>query len=69
MKISNLVSHWNDVGGFVENVHQIIDGNEEGSYDGGFCTIHINKKNNLMNTHTKHKDIELLLNEQTFEFK
>ncbi len=68
MKYSNLVEHWNDVRGFVENVHQIIDGNEEGSYDGGFCIMHIHRKNNLMNSYAKHTDIDLLLNEQTFEF-
>lgn len=69
MKHSDLIEQWNDVRGFVENIHQIIDSNEEGSYEGDFCVMHINKKNNLMNTYTKHEDIELLLNEQTFEFK
>lgn len=68
IKYTNLVEHWNDVRGFVENVHQIVDNNEEGSYDGGFCTIHIHKKNNLMDSYAKYKDIDLLLNEQTFEF-
>lgn len=68
IKYSNLVEHWSDIRVFVENIHQIVDSNDEGSYDGGLYTIHINKKNNLMHTYAKHKQIELLLNEQTFEF-
>lgn len=68
MKYSNIVEHWNHVRGLIENVHQIVYSNEEGSYDGDFCTIHIHKKNNLMNSYAKHSDIDLLLNEQTFDF-
>lgn len=68
MKYSNLVEHWNDVAAFVENVHQMVDQNEEGSYDGGFCLLHIRNKSNVMSTYAKHADIELLLSEQKFDF-
>jgi glycosyltransferase involved in cell wall biosynthesis len=68
MKLSDLLAQWNDVRIFMENVQQIVDSNDVGFYDGGFCTINIKQKNNRMRTYAKHYDVELLLTDQKFDF-
>ena len=67
-KYSNMVGSWKAVWSFVENIHQIVDSTEVGSYDAGFCILHVNSKNNLMHSMSKHKDIDLLLSQQEFKF-
>lgn len=53
---------------FIENVHDIVDSNEEGDFEWGPFTIQIKNKTNLMETYKRVNTIDLLLNEQTFNF-
>jgi hypothetical protein len=68
MEYSKLVAHWNDMRGLVENIQQLVHDNEEGSYDTGFCVIHIKRKINKMDSYAKNNTLDKLLTEQTFDF-
>ena len=68
IKYSHLLQYWDSAKNFIENIHSIVDQNEVGSYDGGFCTMHIHSKNNIMSNHIKCKNIDLILNDKEFNF-
>ena len=68
IKYSHLLQYWDSAKNFIENIHSIVDQNEVGSYDGGFCTMHIHSKNNIMSNYIKCKNIDLILNDKEFNF-
>ena len=53
---------------FIENVHEIVNNNEEGSFEWGPFAIQIKSKQNLMESYKRIESIDTLLNEQTFNF-
>jgi GT2 family glycosyltransferase len=53
---------------FIENIHEIVDSNEEGEFAWGPFVIDIKHKNNLMDRYKRVNSIDSLLNEQKFNF-
>ena len=53
---------------FVENIHAIIDNNEKGQFTWGPFALDIKQKRNLMDSYKRVQSIDLLLNEQQFNF-
>jgi hypothetical protein len=49
-------------------VHEIVNNNEEGSFEWGPFAIQIKSKQNLMESYKRVESIDTLLNEQTFNF-
>ena len=68
-KYSELVNGLNkDVQAVIENIHQVVDQNDIGTFRYGPLTIDIKAKNNLMNTYRKQKTTQMLLAAQSFNF-
>jgi GT2 family glycosyltransferase len=69
-KFSQLISNWNipDTPGLFQNIHEAVNQSEIGVYEAGPFIIDIRAKNDLGSKYAKHRDIDLLLNEQKFEF-
>jgi GT2 family glycosyltransferase len=53
---------------FIENIHEIVHNNEEGEFEWGPFTIQIKNKHNLVHSYKRVDSIDLLLNEQNFNF-
>ena len=66
-KYSELVKS-KDTQQFIENVHEIVNNNEEGSFEWGPFAIQIKSKQNLMESYKRVESIDTLLNEETFNF-
>jgi GT2 family glycosyltransferase len=70
MKHSDLTNQWNpQTQQIIENIHQIVDQYEEGTYDAGFGKIVILQKRNLAPSMVKHKDVDVVLNSEVFKFE
>lgn len=54
---------------FIENIHEVVDSNDEGAFVWGPFAILIKHKNNLMDSYKRVNSIDLLLNEQKFNFE
>jgi hypothetical protein len=68
-KYSELKESYNEeIRGIVENVHTIVDQNEEGLFGYGPFTFNIKKKNNLMQTYKKQSTTDALMSSQKFNF-
>jgi GT2 family glycosyltransferase len=52
----------------IENIHVVVDQNEIGSFAFGPLTINIKRKNSMINEYKTNKNIDLLLNEEEFNF-
>ena len=52
----------------IENIHEVVNNNEEGDFQWGPFTIQIKSKQNLMESYKRVNSIDLLLTEQTFNF-
>jgi hypothetical protein len=52
----------------IENIHEVVNTNEEGDFQWGPFTIQIKSKQNLMESYKRVNSIDLLLTEQTFNF-
>ena len=52
----------------VENIHAVVDQNEEGIFSYGPFTFNIKKKNNLMQTYKKQLTTDKLISSQKFIF-
>lgn len=69
IKYSKLIDAWNaSTQQIIENIHQIVDQHNVGLYQLEFGTINILRKNNLTPTMHRHNDIDILINDSSFEF-
>lgn len=64
---SNLTDY-NKVRPFIENIQDIVNQNEVGTFEYEGFKIEIKNKQDISNTFKKHNDIDLLLNDGDFEF-
>jgi len=68
-KYSELVKNLSqDLQSVFENMNQIVDQNETGTFQYGPLTIAINRKSNLMETYSKQSTTQQLLQAQSFNF-
>lgn len=65
---SQLVDNIKEYQSFIENLNNVIDQNEVGTFEYGPFWIDIRTKRDLSKEYARHSDIDLLLSEGQFEF-
>lgn len=69
MKYSDLVDQWSDdVRRVIENINEVVSANDLGDFEFGPFKISIIQKNNLMHNYERINNLDLIVNEQKFNF-
>lgn len=62
------ITDYNKIRPFIENIQDIVNQNEVGTFEYEGFKIEIKNKRDISDTFKRHNDIDLLLNDGTFEF-